>query len=528
MTTTPDAPPPGRQPVYASNAVVATGHPAATSAALEILLDGGNAVDAALAASAALCVVMPHMTGAGGDGFVQVVNPDGAVRAYNAGGMAGSGALPDRYPDGAPTDGLIASCIPGLPDCWALIHKEQATMPLSRLFERAIDLARNGFPVSLDLSRAITDARHRLAKFPASARIFLPGGSPPQPGDLLVQSDLADTLRAVAESGRDGYYDGPVAAAIADAFAADAGGLVTVDDLHNHCAEAGDPLRSPYRDYTITEQPPISQGHVLLQELLMLDHVDMRSMGHLTADSIHTMIEVKKLAFADRTMAAGDPRFVEVDWENLLSPQRAAQRVAEVDPQHALVHAGAGSKPTDTTQFVVGDADGRAVTFIQSVYHPFGSAAVAQGTGMILNNRMFGFSTDPALPNVMAPGKRTVHTLNTYAVFKDGDFMLAGGTPGADFQVQTNLQILTGVLDYDLDLQAAVDAPRWGHLDGLDVIVEDRLPADVRRDLRRRGHMLRVQNSWDGALGCSMLLARGENGWIAMPDQRREFSAVGF
>ncbi|MEE9277939.1 MAG: gamma-glutamyltransferase family protein, partial [Dehalococcoidia bacterium] len=417
---------------------------------------------------------------------------------------------------------------PGLPDCWAAIHERHGAMPLTRLFARAIDLAANGFPLSRDIAAALECNRERLAQFEESARIFLPSGAPPRPGDLLVQKDLARTLQTVAEGGRAAFYEGPVAEALTAAFKKDADGLISGDDLQRHGAEVGEPLRARYRRYTITEQPPISQGHILLQELLMLDQVDLPAMDHLGVDSIHTMIEVKKLAFADRTAAAGDPRFVAVDWDRLLSPDRARARVEEVDPLRAHVVSAGDSKPTDTTQFVVGDADGRAVTFIQSVYHPFGSAAVAAGTGMLLNNRMLGFGTDPALPNVMAPGKRTVHTLNTYTVFRDGEFMLAGGTPGADFQVQTNMQILTAILDYGLDIQAAVDAPRWGHRQGRTVFVESRLPAATRRQLRRRGHIVQIGPAWTGELGRAMLLARGRHGWEAVADQRRESAAAGY
>lgn len=518
----------GRAPVYAAHGVAATASPAASSAAIAVLQAGGNAVDAALAASAVLCVTAPHATGAGGDGFAQVIEPDGAVVAYNAGGLAGAGARPDRYPDGVPGDGLSAACIPGLPDCWALMHERQASLPLARLLAPAIDLAAEGMPVSRELAQHLARSRDRLARFPATAAIFLPHGDPPVAGQRLVQADLARTLQRFADGGRDAFYDGATAEALAQAFARDADGLINRDDLRAHTAEAAEPLRASYRGYTISEQPPASQGHLLLQQLLMLERFDLAALGHLSADALHAMIEVKKLAFADRTTWAGDPRFVELDLAALLSPQRAAERIAAIDPARAQVPSGSASKPTDTTQFVVGDSQGRAVSFIQSVYHSFGCAAVAPGTGLLLNNRMLGFSPEPDTPNVMAPGKRTVHTLNTYAVFRDGEFLLCGGTPGADFQVQTNLQILTGLLDHGLDLLAAVDAPRWGHIDGRRVLLESRLPAATVDELRRRGHEIRVGGAWESPLGCAMLLARAENGWIAVADQRREGSVAGF
>ncbi len=528
MTSSWDVQPPGRAALRAANGVAATAHPLATSAALEILQAGGNAIDAALAASAVLCVVRPDMNGVGGDGFLQVVEPDGSVVAYNAGGTAGSGAHLDGYADGIPNDGLRAACIPGLPDCWALLHERGATLPLRRLFGRALELARDGFPVSADLASAFAEYRDRLASVPESACVFLPSGEPPRAGQPLVQLDLARTLEAIAEDGRAAFYQGPTGERIAQAFAQQAGGLITADDLRAHRAEEGEPLRAQYRGHVVTEQPPASQGHILLQMLLMLDPLDLCSWGHLSADSIHTMIEVKKLAFADRTAMAGDPRVVTVDWDHLLSPERAARRVGEVDPQRAQDRVGADSRTINTTQFVVGDRDGRAVTFIQSVFRSFGSGVVVGGTGVLLNNRMGCFSTDPSLPNVVAPGKRTVHTLNTYTVLRDGELLLAGGTPGADFQVQTNLQIVTAMVDSGLDVCAAVDAPRWGHTQGRRVVVEDRLPGDTRAELERRGHELVVPGPWARELGCAMLLSRDAGSWQVVADQRRENAVAGF
>ena len=520
---------PGRHPVLAAHAIAASGHPLATAAALEVLSGGGNAVDAALAASAALCVVMPHMTGIGGDGFVQVVEPDGRVYAYNSGGTAGSGATLPRYAGGIPRDGLRAACIPGLPDLWALLHGRHATRPLPQLLRRAIAHAREGHLLSAEVSAAVAQQRDRLAVSPASARLFLPGGRPLPSGEMVRQPQLARTLEAFAEGGRAAFYDGEVGEALAAAFATEAEGLITTADLRAHEAVAADPISIPYRDTVVYEQPPTSQGHVLLQELGLAAAFDLGAMGHLSANAIHTLIEAKKIAFADRTAAAGDPRFVAVDWEALLSPTRAGERARAIDPKRAQQIAGADSKRTDTTQFAVGDGEGRAVTFIQSVYYPFGCAAMAGETGILLNNRMLGFSVEAEHPNVMVPGKRTVHTLNTYTLFRDGKFVLAGGTPGADFQVQTNLQILTGIIDFGLTPLEAVDAPRWGHTQGLSVVVEGRMPEEVRRELSRRGHALLVAPAWEPSLGCAQVIARtSHGGWEGVSDLRRDGATLGF
>ena len=518
-----------RSPVYGSQAMAATGHPAATAAAVEVLAEGGNAVDAALAASAVLCVVLPHMTGIGGDGFVQVVEPDGRVLAYNSGGTAGSGARPERYGEAVPRDGLGSACVPGLPDAWAALHEAHGSMPLDRLFARAVDLARNGFPLSAGVAGALAEHAARLAKSAPAAAIFLASGRPPQAAERLRQPQLAQTLEAFAAGGRAAFYGGPIGAELALAFAEQAAGLISAADLLAHECVVGEPLRAPYRDVVVTEQPPISQGHVLLQELLLLEPFDLASQGHLSSDSIHTMIEAKKLAFADRSAAAGDPRFLSVDWADLLSPERARDRARTIDPERASLQSTADSKPTDTTQFAVGDRDGRAVSFIQSVYHPFGCAAVAGKTGVLLNNRMVGFSLTPGHPNVMAPGKRTVHTLNTFTLFRNGEFWLAAGTPGADFQVQTNMQLITGLVDYDLSLQAAIDAARWGHTAEREVVVEERIPASALGDLERRGHVLQRQGDWIPGLGSVQAVARlPSGGWEGVSDLRREGAAIGF
>ena len=521
--------PAGRRPVYGAEVMAATGHPAATAVAIAVLGEGGNAVDASLAASAVLCVVLPHMTGIGGDGFVQVVEPDGGVVTYNSGGTAGGGAQPERYGEGVPRDGLAAACVPGLPDAWAAAHAAHGSVPLERLFAPAVALASNGFPVSDGVAGALAEYETRLAKSEAAAAIFLPGGRPPQAAERLRQPQLARTLEAFAAGGRGAFYGGAVGEELARAFQEEAGGLVSGADLLAHECVAGESLRATYRDVVVTEQPPISQGHVLLQELLLLEPFDLAAMGHLSADSIHTMVEAKKLAFVDRAAAAGDPRFLDVDWEALLSPERARERAGAIDPQRAGIEPLADSKPTDTTQFAVGDREGRAVSFIQSLYHPFGSAAVAGETGVLLNNRMLGFSLAPEHPNVMAPGKRTVHTLNTFALFRQGALWLVGGTPGADFQVQTNLQVITGLVDYGLSLQESVDAARWGHTAAREVVVEGRIPASTLAELESRGHELQREGDWVAGLGAVQIVARlPSGGWEGVSDPRREGAAIGF
>ena len=281
-------------------------------------------------------------------------------------------------------------------------------------------------------------------------------------------------------AGAAAFYEGEIARKIADGVQA-AGGCMSVDDLEAHSADVCEPLSTEYRGYTVYETPPNSQGLILLEELNIVEGFDLAGMGHLSADSVHHMVEAKKLAFEDRARFAGDAAFVDFDPASMLSKEWAAQRRAEIDPQRARADAAVAAT-SDTTSFVVADGDGNVCSFIQSIFAHFGSAVAIDGTGIIMNNRMRGFSLDPASPNVLAPGKHTMHTLNTYLVFRDGAAgrvpYIVGNTPGADYQVQTNLQVLTGIIDYGLDPQAAVDAPRWGDTGG-ELQIERGMPSET-------------------------------------------------
>jgi gamma-glutamyltranspeptidase/glutathione hydrolase len=346
-------------------------------------------------------------------------------------------------------------------------------------------------------------------------------------GQVLRQPALAATFDAIAEGGRSSFYEGAIAQQIADGVQA-AGGLMTADDLRLHSADVLQPLSIDYRGYTIYETPPNSQGLILLEELLIIEGYDLAGWGHLSADAVHHMVEAKKLAFEDRQRFAGDPSFVDFDPTRLLTKEHAGARRARIDPAHARPTTIAAAS-SDTTSFVVADAHGNCCSFIQSVYAPFGSAICLPELGIIMNNRMAGFSIEPGHPNVLAPGKRTMHTLNTYMVFRDGRAYLIGNTPGADFQVQTNLQVITGVLDFALDPQAAVDAPRWGDTpDGL--LIEEEMPPDTVAELARRGHDIRpVPRRQNGTGRAQAIVIDPESGaFIGGSDSRGEGGAAGW
>lgn len=473
-----------RGPAIATHGMAASEHPLVTQTGIDVMRRGGNAFDAALAMSAVLPVVKPGRSHLGGDAYVLCYSKREAhVTAICSGGKAPAAATLAAYADGIPRHGGSAVAIPGLIDAWQVIADRFCTMPLADMLAPAISYARDGFAVSRELDLLIRGSAGLFAKYTSLADYLCPSGEAPVTGRLLRQPALADVLDRVAASGRAGFYEGEVAERVAAGVQA-AGGHITTGDLRAHSADVLDPLSVDYRGATVYETPPNSQGLILLEELKIIEGFDMPGFGHLSGDSMHAMIEAKKLAFEDRQTHAGDIAFTGFDPASLLTAEHAAKRRPLIDPDRARTSSLAAAS-SDTTSFVVADGKGNLCSFIQSLYAPFGAALAIDG--VLMNNRMTGFSLDPSSPNVLAPGKRTMHTLNTYMVFRDGRPYMIGNTPGADFQVQTNLQVITGVLDYGLDPQAAIDAPRWGDTPA-GLLVEDDMPAVARRDLARRGH----------------------------------------
>jgi len=483
------APLPLRGPVLATHGMVASEHPLVSQTGVGVLRRAGNAFDAALAMSALLPVVKPARSHLGGDAYILVwPKGEGRVTAICSGGKAPSGATLERYAGGIPRHGGAAVAVPGLVDAWEAFHGRWCTRPMAELLRPSVEYARDGFPVSRELALTLAASRGLATKYGGLADALYVDGAPPAFGQALRQPALAGVIEAIGAGGRAAFYEGEIGERIAAGVRA-AGGWMTADDLASHRADVLEPLSVGYRGYTVYETPPNSQGLILLEALKIIEGRDIAGAGHLSADAVHTMVEAMKLAFADRQRYASDPAFTGFDPSRLLTEEHAAKQRATIDPRRARA-APAMVAVGDTTSFVVADGDGNACSFIQSVFHPFGSAVVIDGTGVIMNNRMNGFSLDPSHPNVLAPVKRTMHTLNTYMVFRDGAPCMIGNTPGADFQVQTNLQVITGVLDYGLDPQAAVDTPRWGIM-GPALLIEEEAPAATRRTLARRGHDVR-------------------------------------
>ena len=510
---------PRRGPAYGTRGAIATEHQASALAGLRVLESGGNAIDAAIAVSAVNVVVKPHYTHLGGDAFALIWHREtDKVECLNAGGRAPIAATPDAFADGVPMRGPRASTVPGLVDAWVELHGRHGSRPLAQLLAPAIALAEDGFPVSQRLAGAMALlASDESLAFDSTRALFLSNGAPYRPGELFRQPEFAQTLRDIAERGRNGFYAGRAGQAIASAMR-DAGGLIDEDDLAQRTAHWHEPLTTTYRGCTVFEQALPSQGMVLLESLNIIESFPLREWGSSSANSIHAMYEATRLAFADLRRHCGDPEHVDVPVERLLSKEHGALRAKEIDMSRARQPA-ARVVGGDTTSFVVADGE-TAVAFIQSVFAPWGSGFSVPSTGILMNNRMNGFSLDPSSPNCLAPGKRTLHTLNNYIVVRDGRLVLAGGTPGGDYQVQTNLQTLVAAIDWQLDIQSAIDAPRWVHAGRGRLAAERRFPDDTLIELEQRGHEVHRLAAWDGTVQRANVIAQTESGWAAAADAR--------
>ena len=477
--------------VVARNGAVATSQPLATSAGLHVLQQGGNFVEAAIAVSSVLTVVEPWNSHLGGDTFVVLYDArTRRTHALNASGPAPRAATLERFRNGIPLRGMASALVPGLVSAWALLHERYATRELAELLQPAIRYAQQGFPAGYRYSQVFHAHADLLKQFPVTWRELMPDGELPYPGKMITQPQLGWSLSRIAAAGPMDFYRGEIAERIVR-HCQHRGGLFTEADLANPPAEWLEPLRVDYRGYTLYAQPPVSQGHILAQMMNLLEGYSLRAMGALSADVIHLQVEAKKLAFADRMAYLGDPRFVSVPMDALLSKSYAERRRQQVNLHRAAEHVTAGEVEHDTTYFCVVDRYGNAISFIQSIFHSFGCAEVAEGTGILFNNRMTGFSLDTSSPNVLQPGKRTAHTLNAWLVTKADELAFVGGTPGGDVQVQSNTQTLCNLLDFEMNPQEAVEAPRWQHdVDGLKI--ERRVPADTVRALEHKGHSVQL------------------------------------
>ncbi len=518
---------PGRT---ARTAMAAAANPLAALIGVEILRAGGHAADAAVAMGAAMAVMEPHLSHLGGDAFAQ--NWDAPARklsALNGSGAAPAGATPEAMGGAVPLRGIRAAAVPGAVDAWMTTLETWGTMTASEVLAPAIALAEEGYALPAWQAALLRAHDELWDAFPESGAALVPDGL--RAGVTLYQPALARTLRQIAEGGRAAFYEGEFAEKMVDYSEAN-GGFFTREDLAGHHSQVLDPIRTTYRGVTVTEQPPVSQGCLLLQMLNILEGFDLGAMDPEGPEALHLMAEAKKLAFADRLAYLGD--VPDTPLATLLSKDYASQQRkrigAEAAPRYSPGRLPVINGGSDTTYLCVVDSHGNAVSWIQSVFHGYGSGVVVPGTGVLLNNRMTGFSLDPKSPNVLVPGKKTMHTLNTWMAFKDDELWAVGGTPGADVQVQTNLQTITQMVDRGRSPQEAIESPKW-HVppDGAELVVEDRLPLDTCYGLRRRGHHLTVGGPWSGSCSSQIITRDAETGSLAGgSDPRSDGLALGY
>ena len=493
---------PPRSAAVGRRGMVGAAHPLVCQVGLEVLRHGGNAVDAAVAAGAVLFLVEPRNGHLGADVFVQLTLPDQGQRvvAINGSGAAPHAATLERYQalGEIPADGPLASTVPGIVSAWAVLLERFGTRSLAELLAPAIDYAERGVAVNARQHQAETLNAELYHRYPQSEAIFTPGGVAPAEGSLMRQPLLARSLRRIAEGGRDEFYRGSLTDDMVRASQAQ-GALFSHADFAEHQTEVLEPVKTDFLGYTVYEQPPVSQGLIVLLALNILEELDLAALAPGSVEAIHLQLEATKLAVEDRQRYLGDPRWHELPIDWLLSREHAREQAARVDRQHAQLQPQPQVLQPDTTAMAVADERGMMVMYIHSLFQS--SGVVLGDTGVLLNNRLRGFSLEAGHPNCLAPGKRPIHTLNTYVVERDAEPILIGGTPGAHWQVQNNVQMLSNVLAWGMDTQTAIEAPRWvmgesSHANSIKVKVESRAGEAVLDGLAELGHDVEAIGPW--------------------------------
>ncbi|MEK9508443.1 gamma-glutamyltransferase [Gemmatimonadota bacterium Y43] len=524
----------GRSTVYAPHGLVATSQPLATTAALRILEEGGNAFDAAVAASAVLSLVEPHMTGLGGDLFAIFWSAEeGRVVGLDASGRAGARMTPEQIAadgfDRVPYQGPGSVTVPGAIAGWAALLDRYGSRSLAEVVAPAIELAEDGFPVSPIIAGQWSDLVDLLSEDAGATATYLVDGGTrtPEAGEWFRNPDFAASLRMIAEQGPSAMYGGPLGQRIV-AHLDTVGGYLTNDDMAAMEVRWVEPLSVDYRGWTVHELPPAGQGIAALQMLEMLESYDLAAMGHNSPAYLHHLIEAKKLAFADLDRYVSDPDHLEIDPMQLLAPAYVEERRGLIDAGVAReeVEPGAAAQQSETVFLVVADDEGNQIAFIHSIYEYFGSGVVAPGTGFVLQNRGAGFTLEEGHPNRVAPGKLPFHTLIPGFVTRDGEPYMAFGVMGGSMQPQGHVQLILNMLDFGMEPQAAVDAARFRHLGGLRVAIENVTP-ELRSALEGLGHQ--ITDDWTRtAFGGAQVVVRLDGGgWAGASDARKDGMAAG-
>lgn len=515
-----------RMPVVARN-VVATSQPLAAQAGLRMLLKGGNAVDAALAAAIALTVVEPTSNGIGSDAFAVLWDGSG-LHGLNSSGRAPRALTPERFEGlrSMPALGWDTVTVPGAVAAWAALSGRFGALPFAELCAPAIDYAARGFPVSPITAARWQDAHARYPDFAEINRAFYPHGRAPRPGEVFRCPGQAETLAAIAETRGEAFYRGPLARAIAECAAAE-GGLMTEEDLAAHRADWVELLSVEYNGVHLHEIPPNGQGIAALIALGILRHLELRRFAADSAESLHLQIEAMKCAFAEVFRTVADIDCMTLPPARLLEDGRLSAAAAAIrmdragDPAHRLPPGGG------TVYLTAADASGMMVSFIQSNYMGFGSGVVVPGTGIALQNRGLGFTLESGHPNQVGGGKRPFHTIIPGFVTRQGQPLMSFGVMGAHMQPQGHVQMVVRVFDYGQNPQAACDAPRWHVSPDGSVQLEPGFPAETVAGLTRRGHRVSI-GAPTALFGGGQLIHRLEDGYAAASDWRKDGQAVGF
>ena len=514
-----------RSPVYGTNGMVVSGHSLASTSGLRMLERGGSVVDAMISTSAVLCTVLPHATSFGGDAFIIHHNADSReTQGLNASGYAPSGATPEFFKDGMVAHGPNAASVPGIVRGWERLHQKHGKIPWKDLFADAIDLAENGHPVSRILTSALRLFDH-VGKDPGCAALYMPRGVPMNPGDIVKQPALAETIRDIAENGSSTYYEGRIAEALGQ-YSQDNGGLLSAADFEGYEPEWVDTINTDYRDLDVHVMPPNSYGILMLMQLNAIKELPEAALTARDEDRLAYLMTAARAAFDEGIPYICDPAVHPAPIEELLGGKMTRKLQAIVRDATPGSHKPPGSGGTSC--IVLADYRGNAISVVQSVFHVFGSAFLDPKTGILLNNRMTGFVIDPEHRNVVAPRKKPSHTLNPVMAFKNGKVKYQLTTPGGPAQTISNVQMLTNLVDRGMELSAAIEAPRWS-IDGkANILIDDEFPASVSEALIGRGFNVGRASgaSYFGSSKCLEVLDNGV--LVGAADHRREAYAAGY
>jgi gamma-glutamyltranspeptidase/glutathione hydrolase len=524
-----------RSMVISTHGMVASEHPLASQAGAMILAQGGHAVDAAIAANAVMGVVSPMMCGVGGDLFAIVWEASGAMHGVNASGWAPARLtvqfLETQRAVGMPQSGVHSVTVPGAVAGWSLLLERFGRLSLSRILAAAISCAEEGVPISEIVAAGWAASEAFLRTDPEAARVFLPGGRTLQLGETFRNPDVAWAYRQLVNSGTEAFYRGEIARRMVNGMQRRGGSMASAD-LDEYRAEWVEPISTTYRGWEVYEIPPNGAGIAALMMLNILEEFPLSRDGHNSVEALHALIEAKKLAYADMQRYVADPRNARVPVGAMLDKEYARGRAASIDSMHAQSSVSHGQLPVhagDTTYLCAVDREGNIVSLIQSNYASFGSGVVAEGTGFALQNRGGLFSLDPSHPNVLAPRKRPLHTIIPACMRRD-ELRVAFGIMGAWNQSLAHAQFVSNVVDHRMNIQAALEAPRFTKLtfEGRDVMLESRIPEPVRSGLAHKGHEVEVQGEFCSLMGGGQAVMRNTSSGVnyGASDPRKDGAAV--